>query len=337
MLHSVVHIVDDASWGGVNRLLACFEDATTHLVKDQHRILRIERGMRTAPMIEADVIVSHMSICWKNLPFFSSLRAAHPEIPLIHVEHSYSERFVALKVDNRNRFEDLMRLSYGLFDKVVAVSSPQTSWLKRRGFALPDQLVTISSCVSLKGFEAVAEQRPTGILTVGAIGRFHEQKGFDILIDAWVAAAPKNVRLLLVGDGPDKQKLAEKAKDKHQILFLPQTAEPAVAMAMCDIIAMPSRWEPYGLVALEAMAAKRPIMCANIDGLKEHIENGAISVAENTVAGWAQLIDTLGSRAIVAQLPTGHGHVKAEWTFMNNWNKLVQELTVNNQAIRKAA
>jgi D-inositol-3-phosphate glycosyltransferase len=337
MLHSVVHIVDDASWGGVNRLLACFENAPTHLIKDQHRILRIERGLRTAPMIEADVIVSHMSICWKNLPFFSSLRAAHPEIPLIHVEHSYSERFVALKVDNRNRFEDLMRLSYGLFDKVVAVSSPQASWLKRRRFALPDQLVAIPSCVSLTGFEAVADQRPTGIVTVGAIGRFHEQKGFDILIDAFVAAAPKNMRLLLVGDGPEKQKLVEKAKDIPQILFLPQTPVPAGAMAMCDIVAMPSRWEPYGLVALEAMAAKRPILCANIDGLKEHIENGAIAVAENTVSAWAQLFDKLGLREVIAQLPTGHGHVKAELNFLNNWNKLIKELTFNNQVIKKAA
>ncbi len=337
MIHSIVHIVDDASWGGVNRLLACFKDAPDGYVYDQHKIMRIERGLKSAPLIEADVIVSHMSICWKNIPFFSSLRAAHPEIPLIHVEHSYSERFVALKVANRSRFDDLMRLAYGLFDRIVAVSAPQSAWLARRGYANADQLVTISSCVSLAAFEAVANRRPEGPVTIGAIGRFHEQKGFDVLISGFLENPPPNVRLLLVGDGPDQYALQLKARAHPQISFMPRTDNPAEAMALCDVIAMPSRWEPYGLVALEAMAAKRPVLCAKVDGLKEHMANGAIVVSQNTVAGWSEQFATLGSRADCAKLPLGHSHINAEWTFMTAWNSLVHELTVANDGVQKAA
>ncbi len=338
MIQSVVHIVDDASWGGVNRLLECFENAPEGFVHDHHKIMRISRGLKHAPIIKADVIVSHMSICWKNIPFFSSLRSAHPETPLIHVEHSYSERFVALKVDNRNRFEDLMYLAYGLFDKVVAVSDPQAAWLKRRGYANADQLLTISSCVSLAPFEAVAQRRSTSDeIIIGAIGRFHEQKGFDILVDAFVAEAPKNTRLLLVGDGPDHHNLFTRARGHHQITFLPRTAEPAEAVAMCDVIAMPSRWEPYGLVALEAMAAKRPVFCANVDGLKEHIANGAIAVAENTVGGWSALLSSLSSKEAVSKCPVGIGNVSAEWDFMNGWNRLIHALTYLSSADQKAA
>jgi D-inositol-3-phosphate glycosyltransferase len=337
MIQSIVHIVDDASWGGVNRLLGCFEDAPEGFVHDHHKIMRIERGLRHAPLIEADVIVSHMSVCWKNIPFFSSLRAAHPEVPLIHVEHSYSERFVALKVNNRQRFEDLMRLAYGLFDKVVAVSKPQADWIKRRGYANTDQLVTISSCVTLSAFEAIAKQRPEGAITIGAIGRFHEQKGFDILVEAFVNAAPENAELLMVGDGPDLEQLVKKAKGHKQIKFLPRTAEPAEAMALCDVIAMPSRWEPYGLVALEAMAARRPIFCSNVDGLKEHIANGAIAIPENTVAGWSELFATFSSKDVVAKYPIGFGNVSAEWNFMNSWNQLIHALTFLEVKSQKAA
>jgi D-inositol-3-phosphate glycosyltransferase len=337
MIQSVVHIVDDASWGGVNRLLACFETAPEGFVHDHHKIMRIERGLKKAPLIEADVIVSHMSVCWKNIPFFTSLRATNPDTPLVHVEHSYSERFVALKVANKSRFEDLMRLGLGLFDKVVAVSKPQGEWLKRRGYANSDQLVTISSCVSLADFEAVANLRPVGPPTIGAIGRFHEQKGFDILVDAFVSAAPVNAQLLLVGDGPDFEQLVEKAKGHPQITFLPYMANPAEALALCDVIAMPSRWEPYGLVALEAMAAKRAVICSNADGLKQHISEGAIAVTENTVAGWKEQILMLDKRPAVDLLRRGKGHVSAEWNFLHAWNKLVHELTYLDGNAQKAA
>jgi D-inositol-3-phosphate glycosyltransferase len=337
MIQSVVHLVDDASWGGVNRLLACFEAAPEGFVHDHHKIMRIERGLKKAPLIDADVIVSHMSVCWKNIPFFSSLRATHPETPVVHVEHSYSERFVALKVSNRSRFEDLMCLALGLFDKVVAVSRPQAAWLKRRGYANSDQLVTISSCVSIAAFEAVADKRPEGPVTIGAIGRFHEQKGFDILVDAFVSAAPANARLLLVGDGPDRDLLVAKAKGHLRISFMPYTANPADALVMCDVIAMPSRWEPYGLVALEAMAAKRPVICSNVDGLKQHISDGAVQIAENTTAGWCEQIANLGTREAVACLSLGKGHVSAEWNFLHAWNRLVHELTYLQGSTQKAA
>lgn len=337
MIQSVVHIVDDASWGGVNRLLACLEGAPEGFVRDQHKILRVERGIKKAPLIDADVIVSHMSVCWKNIPFFTSLRATHPETPMVHVEHSYSERFVALKVANRNRFEDLMRLALGLFDKVVAVSGPQAAWLGRRAYANADQLLTISSCVSLDVFDAVATRRPEGPVTIGAFGRFHEQKGFDILVDAFVSAALPDTTLLLVGDGPDRNQLLKKANGLSQVTFLPYTAEPAETLAKCDVIAMPSRWEPYGLVALEAMATRRPVFCSQVDGLKEHIANGAIGVAENTVAGWHGVFERLGTRLNIAQLPLGKGHVTAEWTFMNAWNRLIHELTTGDFSTQKAA
>jgi D-inositol-3-phosphate glycosyltransferase len=337
MIQSIVHIVDDASWGGVNRLLACFDAAPEGFVHDHHKIMRIERGLKRSPLIEADVIVSHMSVCWKNIPFFTSLRATHPETPLVHVEHSYSERFVALKVTNKGRFEDLMRMALGLFDKVVAVSKPQAAWLKRRGYANDDQLTCISSCVSLSNFEAVASQRPSGPVTIGAIGRFHEQKGFDILLNAFQSAAAQNVRLLLVGDGPDRDTLMAKAKGHANINFLPYTANPADALAMCDVIAMPSRWEPYGLVALEAMAAKRPVVCSNVDGLKEHIANGAVPIAENTVECWRAFIENLNTREAVAKLGLGVGHAPAEWNFMGAWNRLVLELTYLDGSAQKAA
>jgi D-inositol-3-phosphate glycosyltransferase len=320
------HLVDDASWGGVNRLLDCLTNASFGLVHDEHKIIRINRGTKTVPALSADVIVSHMAVCWKNVPFFTALRSTYPETPLIHVEHSYSECYVALNVNSRDRFSDLLNLSYSLFDRIVAVSSPQNEWLSRRNYCQPDQLVTISSCVNLTPFERIANQIPEGPVTVGAIGRFHEQKGFDILVDAFANHLPSEIQLHLVGDGPEKERLIQKAKGCANIKFIEKTSTPADAMADCDIIAMPSRWEPYGLVAIEAMTALRPLLCSNVDGLKEHIANGAIAVAENTATGWARALEKLIDRRVVHNLSRGSGTANAEWKFIHSWNSLTKSL-----------
>ena len=74
MKNLVIHIVDDASWGGVNRLLNCIEAHQGSGIWDEHKIVRVKRGIYSAPAIKADVIVSHMAICWKNFPFFANLR-----------------------------------------------------------------------------------------------------------------------------------------------------------------------------------------------------------------------------------------------------------------------
>jgi D-inositol-3-phosphate glycosyltransferase len=326
MKKNIAHLVDDASWGGVNRLLDCLSKAPFGLVHDEHQIIRVKRGIKSAPQLSADIIVSHMAVCWKNVPFFAELRSTYPQTPLVHIEHSYSESYVALNVNRKDRFSDLLNFSYSLFDTIVAVSSPQSEWLLRRGYCQPDQLVTIPSCVNLTPFERIANQIPEGPVTIGAIGRFHEQKGFDILVEAFANHLPNEIQLHLVGDGPDKELLVQKANGRSNIKFVDKTDTPALAMSDCDIIAMPSRWEPYGLVAIEAMTALRTLMCSNVDGLKEHISNGAIAVAENTPKGWARALEKLTDRRDIHNLPRGFGTANAEWKFLHSWNTLIKTL-----------
>ena len=337
MKNTIVHLVDDASWGGVNRLLECLENAPFGLVQDHHKIVRVERGKRSTPIFRADVIVSHMAICWKNFPFFSKLRAGYPETPMVHVEHSYSEHYVALNVEKRERFDDLLNLSYALFDKIVAVSEPQRQWIARRKYCQESQLTHISSCVNLVPFQNISNYTPQGLVTVGAIGRFHEQKGFDILVEAFARHLPETLQLLLIGDGPERESLVKKARGKSNIIFQPSTSDPARAMGQCDIVAMPSRWEPYGLVAIEAMTANRPIFCSCVDGLKQHIAGGAIGVPENSVIGWSEALKNLTDRRTVDNLPRAIGTANAEWQFINSWNALINDLTHAEHEAQRAA
>jgi glycosyltransferase involved in cell wall biosynthesis len=290
VIHSIVHLVDDASAGGVNRTIDFLANLPALQDIAVQTVVRVERGQLSAPAVDADLIVSHLSVCWANLPLLTALRADNPTTPMVHWEHSYCERFVAQHVTNRDRFHALLRSAYALFDRVGAVSETQRAWLARVGACSPEALVRIEPCVDLAPFAALPDPAGRTPRVVGAIGRLAEQKGFDILVRAFQSPRLDHLTLHVYGDGPDRSALEVLAQGSRNVVFEGFAADPAAAMAKCDLVAMPSRWEPYGLVAIEAMAAGRPLLTTRCDGLADHIRNGAIDVGQNTPGAWVDAL-----------------------------------------------
>lgn len=338
MIRSITHLVDDSTAGGVTRCLDFITNSPALMQTGDHKVTVVRRGQLSAPQLDADVIVSHLSVCWKNLPFFLALRANHPRTPLVHVEHSYSERFVAMHVTNRDRFETLMRSVLSIFDRVVAVSEQQAQWMKRKGYCPGGRISLIESCVDLSAFLAAPAPEPKAPRVIGAIGRADTQKGFDILIDAFQDSRLADMELHLYGDGAEMAKLKARAKGKRNIVFKGFTNDPAAAIAACDLIAMPSRWEPFGIVAVEAMAARRPLVCSRVDGTATHIAGGAIDVVTNTPEGWAERLSQLAT--VDLSLARNRGRIYAQAAqkrFVDAWNRLIHEVTETEQDFAQAA
>lgn len=326
MVPSIVHLVDDATVGGVTRMLDHMISSPALARIGVHRVEPVARGRLAPPLVTADIIVSHLSICWSNLPMLTALRGAHPDALLIHVEHSYCERFVALKVGHGERFAALMQAAYALFDRVVAVSEAQAAWLRRRAFVRPEALVVLPPCVDLSACLAVPERRPGPRLRLGAIGRLDQQKGFDILIDALRLVSRADVELHVHGDGPQRAELEQRAAGDRRIVFHGFTRDVAGAMAGCDAILMPSRWEPYGLVALEAFAAGRALVCTRADGLAGHAAVAGIAVGDGSHFGWADMIARLPTLDLDAPIARGRAHAAgAADRFAAGWQALVAD------------
>lgn len=79
-------------------------------------------------------------------------------------------------------------------------------------------------------------------------------------------------KLVLVGDGPDKEKadlLAKELGIEERILFLGKSDEIRKILCLTDLFLLPSETESFGLAALEAMAAKTPVISSNTGGLPE--------------------------------------------------------------------
>jgi D-inositol-3-phosphate glycosyltransferase len=290
----ILHLVDDATAGGVMRVVDFIQTSAEMSELGEHRVQQIKRGQITARPFDADIIVSHLSISWRNLPALIAMRAANAGKKIVHIEHSYTEAFVALNVKNRRRFATLLKVAFALFDRVVAVSHAQANWLKSRGFCAPEKLATIQSCVDLSAFRNIPS--PAGPVRIfGAIGRLDEQKGFDTLIAAFCRCTNPDIRLHIYGEGDQEATLRNLAGGDDRVIFKGFIENPADAYAQVHAVIMPSRWEAYGLVAIEALSAGRQLICADLDGLKDHKIGGANFVRAGSISDLVSKISELGS------------------------------------------
>lgn len=321
----IVHLVDDTTAGGVMRVLDHILHAPEMALTGQHSLIFVQRGRVSLRKIQADVIVSHLAVSWRALPMLVALRARHPQTPLVHVEHSYTKGFVSANVPHKRRFATLLRTAYGLFNRIVAVSRAQGQWLVQSGAVRASRLSIIPSCVDLTAFRAV-NPIDGPIRVIGAIGRLDRQKGFDTLITAFRRTGGTDIALHIYGQGPEEAALLALAGGDTRIKFMGFTADPVAAMASVDAIAMPSNWEAYGLVAIEALAAGRQLLVNDIDGLADHVPHGALTVSGVSVDAWhlalTKLIRGQWARNFAPNLGSDH----FERAFAANWKKLARDL-----------
>ena len=139
-----------------------------------------------------------------------------------------------------------------------------------------------------------------------AMGRLHRNKAFDVLIQA-MAAVP-GVRLALAGDGPERAALGALAAAQgvaERVHFLGWRTDTAALLAGCDVLAVPSRWEPLGNVVLEGFSAGRPVVAAAAAGPAALIEDGRTGLlvpADDPAGLAAALRRVLGDRALATGL-----------------------------------
>jgi glycosyltransferase involved in cell wall biosynthesis len=113
---------------------------------------------------------------------------------------------------------------------------------------------------------------------IGVIGRLVWQKGFKYFIGAIpdVLKEFKDAKFLLVGEGKLEDELKVKSKKlklEDKIIFTGFMDDIRDVLASIDILVIPSLQEGLPVVLLEAMAMKKPIVAANIEGIMEILEN----------------------------------------------------------------
>jgi glycosyltransferase EpsF len=111
------------------------------------------------------------------------------------------------------------------------------------------------------------------------VGRFAEQKNHFGLLRVFQLVRQRfpNVKLLLVGEGslrPDVEAAVRERQLSQSVKFLGLRDDVPAVVSRCDVFLFPSWFEGFGLAALEANAAGRPVVASDVAGTREAIEDG---------------------------------------------------------------
>lgn len=136
--------------------------------------------------------------------------------------------------------------------------------------------------------DRAALDTPADVPLIFALGRLHENKAFDVLLQA--VAALETAYLWLAGDGPLRATLERQAAElgvAGRVRFLGWHNDPAPFFAAADIYAVPSRHEPLGSVVLEGWMHGLAMVAAASQGprwLMEDNENGILVPVDDAAA-----------------------------------------------------
>lgn len=154
-------------------------------------------------------------------------------------------------------------------------------------------------------------------------GRLVHVKGIDTLVDAFcqIATSRTDWDLVVVGDGALKTELQQRvpATLKDRVIWTGFVGDPSTIAALykaCDVLVLPSRFEPWGLVVNEALAAGAALVASDIVGAADDLlrpgVNGLSFPAGDTSALAAALMDVTDPSKIDAY-KAGSARVIADW------------------------
>jgi glycosyltransferase involved in cell wall biosynthesis len=161
---------------------------------------------------------------------------------------------------------------------------------------------------------------PEGVPLLLSLGRFHDDKAFDILIPA-LSRIPQ-AYLWLGGEGEEEESLKNLARKEgvlDRIRFLGWRRETSPLFKACDIYICPSRIEPLGNVVLEAWAHQKPVVAAASLGPKGLIQEGynGLLAEIDDIEGLAQQIRRAIEDEDLKQTLAENGHK----TFTENFSE----------------
>lgn len=264
----VLHLIDDSHFGGIQSAL---NSLLSSRLKNDFEFLVQTINLKHYPLTryKVDILCLHHALSWKYLPKILFLKLRHWRTPFLYQEHHYSAEFVNHQVAKPKRFFFMLKLSYSLMDKIISVSHSQAQWMTQHHLAPSTKLFILQQGECLNDFIALPIKKVQKTYVFGTYGRLHQQKGFDMLIEAIKLIPHANITLKIAGSGELESELRKLASPLNNIYFVGFCDDIPAFLNECDAVIIPSRWEPFGLIFQEALAAGKPILHSGVDGLFE--------------------------------------------------------------------
>ncbi len=242
-----------------------------NLAMTDHLVQWIEAGGRV------DVLHAHD---W--MVYYAAREIKHSYgIPLVATIHAteWGRNGGALHTELHHRIHNIeWSLTYEAA-KVIVCSRTMAEEVRRCFGLPPDKIVLVPNGIALSPYAGHVPAKQVDGRVVFFIGRLVYEKGVHVLLQA----APHIFRLVpdaviyIAGSGPMEHTLRQQAAvygDRVRFLGFVDEAEKAAWLARADVVVIPSLYEPFGLVALEAMQFRRPLVVSDTGGLADLVRHG---------------------------------------------------------------
>lgn len=243
-----------------------------------------------------DVIHSHLSY---SQYYVSLIRIFDKNIKLITTEHNtFNER------RKYSFFKKIEKYVYKSYNNIIVINSENMHSLTEWQESISDRVVVIDNGIDISRYlladkECITEKVLKNCTTkkILMVAAFRKQKNHKLMIDALNYLSEDKV-LILVGDGQpyEKKELLNYVKSKglqNRVIFLGLRTDVENIMKCCDLFVLPSLWEGFGLVAVEAMASGLPVIASNVPGLYEVVNEVGICFENNNITDLVNKINCL--------------------------------------------
>lgn len=199
--------------------------------------------------------------------------------PIVFTEHS---------AFNRRAVNPILRHTenfiYSRFSKAFAITPEVKNFLLNNLNVDEDKIKTIINGIDL---DKIALANPLARSNIGLTGtdiiilmaaRFSKEKDYQTLIKALVHL-PSQFKLIMCGDGEEKNDCQELVKSlglNNRAFFLGNRPDIYSVMECSDINVLSSHYEGFGLSIVEAMAAKKPVIASNVEGMNKVVEGAGL-------------------------------------------------------------
>ncbi len=277
-------------------------------------------GREVAPGRDVAALLRLVRLCRRERPaivhthtskagFLGRLAAKIARVPVvIHQPHGHI--FYGYYDSRRTTvYVKLERLAARWSDRIVTLTDLGRDEHLSQGIGRPEQFVTIPSGVPVRDLQARALSQaqararlglsPSAFVILG-LGRLVPVKGFDLLVEALARVTPKvgDARVVIVGDGPERDRLLARAAElgvADRLVLAGAVLAPetlAIYFAAADVFAAPARNEGMGRALVEAMALGLPVVGTAVGGIPSVIGDGVAGrvIAPEDVAGLAEAL-----------------------------------------------
>ena len=202
---------------------------------------------------------------------------------VVHSEHGYEvDMFAGLPLRRRL----FRRAAYAMADAIFAVTRELRDFHARQAWIQPASMGVMYNGVDTQRFAPSTESRfamrkelglPEDSFVVGAVGRLVPIKDHVTLLKAAALLSQNgiDVRVLLVGSGPERERLQGLSTDslEGRVCFLGDSSRVPELLNAMDVFVLPSLNEGMSNTLLEAMACGLPALATNVGGNPEIVEN----------------------------------------------------------------